>query len=203
MNNYPIFIPYQKSDLWGFSNPEKEVLIKCEYDEVMCFWGDTAIVKKNGLYGAINMEGKLYVPCKYPKYLTAVYREIFFSPATFFIENDEDGLDEDDFRCSPEQGTVSQYCGVDFIFKDGMYQFIDQKISSEHYEIVFPYYFNNLLWVKKHNKYGVITTDGKQVIPFMYDAVDFYDEDFPEYTFVELDGKWGVINWKNVQYWED
>jgi len=65
-------VPYQKENLWGYINEEKEVLIKPEYDMVGLFnlyLGKNnkphASVKKESKYGVINEKGELIIPIIY------------------------------------------------------------------------------------------------------------------------------------------
>lgn len=58
-------IPYRKGDLWGYSNPDKTVIIKPEYEEAHRFYEGFAAVKKGGKFGYINKEGKVVIPFKF------------------------------------------------------------------------------------------------------------------------------------------
>ena len=49
---------------------------------------------------------------------------------------------------------------------------------------------DNLLWFKKNGKLGIITTDGKEVVPFIYE--DIYSVD--GYFIVRLNGLAGILN---------
>jgi WG containing repeat len=58
-------IPYRQGDLWGYSGPYKNIVIKPEYEETDFFYEGFAIVKKGNKYGYINKEGKVVIPIKF------------------------------------------------------------------------------------------------------------------------------------------
>ena len=58
-------IPYRKGDLWGYSDVNKTIIIKPEYEEAQRFYEGYAAVKKAGKFGYINKEGKVVIPFKY------------------------------------------------------------------------------------------------------------------------------------------
>ena len=70
------YIPYRKSNRWGYCDSTKKVLIKPEYDSVAIFFAlnkidekdkYVAIVKKSGKYGLINKSGKVLIPIIYER----------------------------------------------------------------------------------------------------------------------------------------
>ena len=50
---------------WGFANSVKEIVIPCEYDEVLGFSGGFAAVRNDGKWGFVNAKGETLKPCKY------------------------------------------------------------------------------------------------------------------------------------------
>ena len=55
----------QIGNKWGFIDLQGKTVVKPQFDEVEDFnWG-YAIVRKNGLYGAVNSKGELEIPCDY------------------------------------------------------------------------------------------------------------------------------------------
>lgn len=91
-----LLLPYRKGNLWGFCTKDKTIVIPCEYDQTLRFQGDTAIVKRDGKYGAINRSGKLYVPIQYPS-LWQAHKEIYQ-----FEYGDPPEYDPKDYEPDPE-----------------------------------------------------------------------------------------------------
>ena len=58
-------IPIQKGDKWGFCNPDKEIVISCEYNWVNPFREELSRVSKDGKVGFINKKGIIVIDLKY------------------------------------------------------------------------------------------------------------------------------------------
>lgn len=58
-------IPYRQGDLWGYADPEKNIVIKPQFDEAEFFYEGFAVVKKGTKYGYINKAGKVVIPIKF------------------------------------------------------------------------------------------------------------------------------------------
>lgn len=195
----PLLIPYRKSTLWGYCTPGKTIVIPCEYGWAGTFTGDAAIVKKNGKYGAINRSGKVFFPFSYTS-LEQANHEIYGLEDGIILNGDPEM--EGDDGVPPEEGTVYEYAEVSFMYSNGRYILPNVSFPSQPYESL-ANFFDGLVWAKKEGKWGTLTPSGMQVIPFMYDDVEPFDEDYPTYAFVLLNHRWGVINRNNIQYWED
>lgn len=194
-----LFIPYRKSSLWGYCLPDKTIVIPCEYEWAGRFFGDAAVAKKGGKCGAINRSGKVFVPFSYTSLERAQCDIYNCDDSLLYDPNDpmmkgRDGI-------SPEEGGVYEYAGVKFIYVNRKYIYLDSSVSSDVYEALSDF-LEGLIWACKDGKWGAMEPTGKQVIPFMYEDAEPFDEDYPEYTFVALNGLCGVINRKNEQYWE-
>lgn len=70
------YIPYRKSNKWGYCDSTKKVLIKPAYDSVTVFFAlnkidekdkYVAVVKKSDKYGLINKAGKVLIPIIYER----------------------------------------------------------------------------------------------------------------------------------------
>lgn len=57
---------------------------------------------------------------------------------------------------------------------------------------------SDTLWVKKDNKWGLIDLNGKTILPFEYEEVDFsnWEDTTKPYTLVKKSGKWGMVDTK-------
>jgi hypothetical protein len=193
-----LLIPYRKSSLWGYCSPDKTIIIPCAYEWAGAFRGDAAIVMRKGKYGGINREGKLFIPCRYTSLAEAV-QEIY--------EDDDDELplalgDSDDSLClmsPPEEGEMGTYAGVEFRFSGGKYRALEETVSTESYDALGDFR-EGLIRVRKNKKWGAIDPSGKEIIPCMYDEMEPFDEDYPEYTLVLLNGQWGVIDQNTMSF---
>ena len=74
---------------------------------------------------------------------------------------------------------------------------------------------DNLARVKQNDKYGFIDKSGNNVIPCIYENIGTFDmqvnmkminnnlDKIKGLADVQFNGKWGYINKKGIQYWED
>jgi hypothetical protein len=107
---------------------------------------------------------------------------------------------------SLEEGEIQDCGGMSFVCSNGKFNAKVPAISSHAYENIGYFFFEQKgrpVWVKYHGKWGVISPSGDQLIPFLYEDVEPFEEDHPEYTWVSLNGQWGLIDYGNVQYWDD
>jgi hypothetical protein len=72
-------IPYRQGDLWGYSNPDKQIVIQPAYAEANWFVNGYAVVKKGSMYGYINTAGKVVIPFKF--YSAKPFRIGYFDDA--------------------------------------------------------------------------------------------------------------------------
>ncbi|MCU0425682.1 MAG: WG repeat-containing protein [Candidatus Kapabacteria bacterium] len=66
----PPLIPFNKGGTWGFCNPEREIVIPCQYDEAHFFRQSLAIVRSGVAYsdwhfGMISTTGEVVIPLEY------------------------------------------------------------------------------------------------------------------------------------------
>lgn len=61
----PQLIPYRKGDKWGFSKPDKTIVIECIYDKATWFSEEVSVVIKDKKYGYINKQGKTVINFEY------------------------------------------------------------------------------------------------------------------------------------------
>ncbi len=77
-------IPYRQGNLWGYSSPDRTIVIKPAYDEANWFVSGYAVVKKGTKYGYINRAGKLVIPAKF--YSAKPFRYGYFDNAGKHVE---------------------------------------------------------------------------------------------------------------------
>jgi hypothetical protein len=64
---YAGYIPFVKNGLWGYSDPDGNMVIPPKYDFAGIFEHDVAHVKLNNKWGVINKRGEEIIPVKYDK----------------------------------------------------------------------------------------------------------------------------------------
>lgn len=197
-------IEYKQDDKSFYNLILNKAITTSLYDAGGAFTDGLAIVKRIDKYGCINKIGKEVIEC--------VYDDIIIVSKT-------------DVR----------------VFHDGLWEVIDcygNKVTSDKYidsnltlKVILPliyqkctYLRDGLVKIKMNDKYGIIKLDGDEVVPCIYDAIDYkggwisvgangkygflditgkqiqpcvYDNAisfFSGWGVVEKDKKWGAIN---------
>ncbi|MFA4931726.1 MAG: WG repeat-containing protein [Caldisericia bacterium] len=194
-------IPYRKGDKWGFCNSNKKVIIPTVYDGARPFSDGIAMVQTNGKFGCINKDGSMVIP--------AIYSHIdAFSEDLALV-----GLDGE-YRYLDKTGKtiigLPSTCDSAGDFHDGRawvmmriekkgykYGFIDKEGNfavEPVYDRAFDFYSGSAV-VAVGQKYGVINTSGKRIVPVEYDQEAWLTSEGPipvavgdKFGFVDLDG---------------
>lgn len=172
----------------GVINSKFEEVIPCVYDNISSLLGKylfidgIAKVKKNGEYAIINPKNEIVVPFgKYRDFHMLTGNVI--EATTFYKEERKD-----------KRGNriiISTYVIID---KEG------NQLSDQEYEDIFDFY-KGFAVVRNEDMYGIIDSQGKEVIPckYIYDEFTRMDiKDFVDYGVVRIkkNGKWGLLNRK-------
>jgi len=80
------------------------------------------------------------------------------------------------------------------------FKFIKPNIASDASSNTKEEAIAMLIPYRKGDKWGYCDWNKKIVIPIQYDDVDFFREGLAR---VEINGKYGYIDKRNIQYWED
>lgn len=138
-------IPYRKSNKWGFSNSQKEIVIECNYDDIIIpFNGrnyDLALVQKNGKTCWVNNRGFEITPFAD---MTHQYTDKGISVIVLNKEID----------------SVLEYPNCLFVNKEGEILFDNDFLTSNGYQNGYCIAMN------QDRKYGVIDYLGKIIRPF-------------------------------------
>ncbi|GAA4849172.1 hypothetical protein GCM10023331_37300 [Algivirga pacifica] len=165
--NHPLF-RVKLGGKWGVLNKERQVLLPFVYDAIAPFVDGIANIKKEGQWGRVNQEGT-----------------IVLAPT----------IKADSLRT----------------FVDGLAITVNVKRSGqqkvlglvkESGEVVIPPSYDHLgdllaIWgkskertlVRKGGRYGVMNSQGKELIPCLYDTIAEIEQ---EVVIVQRQGKWGV-----------
>jgi WG containing repeat len=167
-------IPFRKGNLWGFSKPDKTIVIPCQYDEVHFFANHKALVRKGLKYGLINDAGKEIVPCQY-------YNPIEFheglakvAKSNCTISGKLKTIDSLALKKGITQKTETHLCDYGFVNEDG--------------EIVIPCIYPYASDFQEGH--ALVTVSGGH---YEWSPVDAYARQYLEYI-----GKRGFINKKGI-----
>lgn len=185
---------------WYFYDKNGSKIQLGEYEEV-CYCADgMAAVKKNGLYGFIDVKsGKLVIPCIYDDVKDAFYKGIakVFCKATgtymLISKNGKKICDDTEYPTYKyENYIITGYPKRGILDKNG--------------NILTPFIYKGLWHVETNGylrcentegKHGIIDTRNNIIIPFKYDNLSPYYNGETELIPVKKDGKWGYIDHSN------
>ena len=170
----------------GLFNRQGKLIVPFIYDDIHDFYDGLARVIKNNKIGYINTKGEEVIPCIY----------------------------DIGFRFSEDLALVVKEDSIMFINKEGEVVLSDINSKYEINRWFIPEFSNGLaLVMTKDGKCGFIDKAGKEVIPCVYDKIEFinpvgdggiaqiqYADYFSEgIACVKKDGKWGYINTKGEE----
>lgn len=186
-------LKYKENDKYGIINLEGKVITKAIYEEIESLTNKEGmlLVKESGKYGVINSRGKQiikseydsivgdgfytnvdnyklsgyivckktengyrygYINCKLKKLLDTEYNELY--------RVNKMTMSQDIYLIASKNGQVG-------IIKNKK-QIVDYAYQNIEYEVE-----NNLFKVERKNKYGVMDTNGKTILPVDYDELVF------------------------------
>ncbi len=201
--NYPNHFWIYKKGKAGLFYKNKE-FIACLYDQISPSYNESFKIKKGELVGVINSLGKLIIPIKYNNIYQSWEYEDEKNPK--FVWVTDDGLVEKkilDTKITPKYyGSISEkIVGVKDICGDcdDQYESIKKSLAKK-YDFVKIQIANNLAFVTKGNKIGVVDLDTEEeLVNPIYDEVEDYARDRDVKVFkVKLNGKYGLVKSNNL-----
>lgn len=201
-------IPYRAGDKWGYSTPDKNIVIEPKYAEANWFSEGMASVKINGKYGYINKQGKLVIPAKFT--VAKPFRKgfmpdkqtgedsVLFAGASLQANGYEICIDAKGNRMpkcpamnepatdKPLIPTGTKEKNYSLPNNDGLFDKIvdDYKTpgSNETYYIAL-----------KGDKYGVFNSKFETIVPFQYNSIKITRNEVEPFLLVNQGGMYGII----------
>ncbi len=182
-------IPYRQGNLWGYSTPDKNIIIKPVYKEANWFSEGFAAVKVGNKYGYINSLGVLMIPAKFT--IAKSFRKGYIPKA-----NNTNGdtvlfagasLKEDGYEiCINQKGktmlkcpamneinyeenripvkTISKQKNYSLSNSEGYFDKVTDDYKQEGSDEIFYVAIKN-------NMYGVINSKFEKIIPYDYSSI--------------------------------
>src|SRR6185437_16091828 len=162
-------IPVENEKGWGFYNFDGDQLIDCLYDNFRILHGKL-IVQKAGKWGVIDTKGNVLTDFKY-KELSFDGKNFWGTPVNKWtlknFKNESLATFEYD-SVKPADGTTTFIYSM--VGNYGLCDNTETPITSTIYDYIFRCE-DRLAIVKKRNKYGVITIEGKTLLPINYKQI--------------------------------
>jgi len=130
----------RNNEKWGTIKGNGEIIIPCEYDEILNLWGDRSYVKigytvrKDKLWGIISTNGVVFANCLYDKIVKVdYYNEEYQLLFAIVIVNNKYQMLRQDPKCLslfPEKG---EYDMINYLYGDNIYAggFFKVKLGSK------------------------------------------------------------------------
>ncbi|MEO7523374.1 MAG: WG repeat-containing protein, partial [Ferruginibacter sp.] len=204
-------IPFRSGDKWGYSTPDKNIVIAPSYSDANFFSEGYASVKVGNKYGYINKQGKLVIPAKFT--VAKPFRKgfvpdanktggdsVLFAGASLQASGYEVCIDIKGRTMSKcpaiNEGSASENKGPIASYErektyslpnnDGLFDKIvdDYTVtgSDEKYYIAL-----------KGDKYGVFNSKFETIVPFQYNSIKINRNDKNPFLQVNQAGMFGVI----------
>lgn len=188
-------LKYSKDGKYGIINFNGKKITSPIYDEIdtLQFKEGELLVKKDNKYGVINIKGAEIVKANYDK----IEADKYYDENTGYkdcgyivsITTDEgyrygyinkDGkellkTDYNDLYRILETSSEDAYLICAQNGKYGLYKNSKKEIDNEYQSLRYDE-FNNIIVALKGKQYGVLTMEGKQIVPFKYNQIDITGE---------------------------
>lgn len=191
-------LPIRKDDGFGYIDKTGKFVIPCSFDEADEFNEGIAWVRKGDYnnWGCIDKNGQTVLPFVYER------NEFHDGLAIISIESNRKRLfgymDKHGKTVIPCIYTYAAHfhCGVAAVRKDDKWFYIDKQ--GKQVKELLPYSSKDLKFHEgyaiidsKEGKYGFLNTQGRIIIPCVYDEVKNYNDGL---AWVCKDSKWGCID---------
>jgi len=180
-----------KSDYgWGFMDTKGDTIISPDYQSVMDFKNDMAVVNRHDKKGVIDKQGKIIIPVKYDQ--LSIYNEYIRvgngNKWGLINKNRKEILPLNyDFISNPKDDLVLLKSGVDkFIYNLKSGEKIDVKTD------IVDYAGEGLWLVEVNGKMGLCDITGKIVTQRLYDLIYQFQEGKAVYNLGQ--DRWGYLN---------
>ncbi len=179
---------YQKGgvfgETWGIVDETGTEIVPCQYDSIENYCDGVAVVEKDGLEGVVDLEGNEILPCQYEyidNYRNGWARLRDQEGDIYFV--DTQGNIVIDAQRGPWR-YISGCVGDNYISvgKDEEKRFLVRRdeyysgntVVPDEYEAVY-YAGEDMFRVCKDGKYGILTADGRLLVPCEYDDISWKD----------------------------
>lgn len=184
-------LKYSKDGKYGIIDFEGNKITKAIYEEIdtLQYKEGELLVKKDGKYGVINLKGTLLVKTNYDKIeADKFYNEEYgYKKSGYIVSN----TTEEGYRygyvdlngkeiIETKYNDISRITEIDdnniyiICAENGKYGLIknSEKIIENEYQAIIYTKSNNTLTALKGKKYGVMSIEGKIIVPFEYKQID-------------------------------
>lgn len=187
------------NDLWGFIDPDGKIVIEPQFDEVIDFKNGISIVNVSNHWGLIDKKGDWLVDPKFDeikKFSNGIAPAKIFNPKARsskwgFID------EKANFVINPEFDELKKFVdGFANAKSNGKWGVIDKNgnwIISPLYDEIGEFSEAGMAQVKIKNKIGLISQDGKEIVPVQITKIGSY-----HYSsiglWVKINNKWGFLD---------
>lgn len=169
IQNYDNGTAIVKNKRFGLIDEKGDEVLPCEYDSITEVYDSYRIIKKNKKYGFVNLDGELKGDCKYND---------FYHWRNYV-------------RMKP-----TSYIPLELNNKWGFLNIEGEPVTQFKYENFSQ--IDDSFFVAKYNGfYGVSDYEGKVIIPFKYQDIEYRPFSDCKISFVKQNNMYGVVNSKN------
>ena len=190
----------------GFIDKTGGVVVPLQYDDAEDFSRGLAVVEMNEKRGLVDKNGKVILPCQY-SYIAYYGDSMIQAGKRNRDQFDIFNLEGELIVSAVSENTVGwwsadQETGLSFdvLTKGKKHGIIDSRgiiVAPFEYDIIHEVFSQreDLAAAMKNGKWGFINRNGKEVTPFEFEGISYFNEGPAA---VKKDGKWGFIG-KNCE----
>ncbi len=204
-------IPYRSGDKWGYSSPEKNILITPKYAETSWFSEGYAAVRIGKKWGYINKAGKLVIPAKYtvaksfrkgylPNATKSGGDSILFAgaslkPSGYEVCINTKGVTLPKCPAIPENSVAQNQIPIQSVVTQRTYSVPNNNGLFDKIENDYKIAGSNETYyiAQKGGMYGVFNTKFDTIVPFNFNRIELLNSGDHQYLKVTKDGKSGLV----------
>lgn len=160
-----------KAGLYAYDG--KVIINPAEYDDMLVYNDGLCAVAKDSLWGLIDLDGKVIMPCKYQDI------NLYKSDEHIVVTNvhGKDGLTDraGNVICEPKYDYIAR-CdeGMFAVRQNGKTGFInkDGKLVVPAIYDAYKEFHNGCVPVARNGKWTLVDTQGKELLPAIYDSIN-------------------------------
>ena len=204
-------IPYRSGDKWGYSTPDRKIVINPAYNDANFFSEGYASVKVGNKYGYINKQGKLVIPAKFtvakpfrkgymPSKTKADGDSVLFAGASLQASGYEicintKGMTMPKCPAINESSASENSAPIATAVKEKTYSLpnsagLFDKVIDDY---TVPGSDEKYYIALKGDKYGVFNSKFETIVPFQYNSIKINKNDTDPFLQVNEAGMFGII----------
>jgi len=166
----------KKGNNSGIVDINNNIVLPLEYDSLIFESSDAVIAEKDGKFGIVNIYGNIRLPFIYSSisYYSDNIIGVTQNGVVSYIDINRN-VKFENIRMR-EYYSDNVFVAMDIKTLDcAIYDIEGNMLSGYNLTGYHKYYSDNIIIVKKNDKYGIIDMYGNEILPFVYKEISYYE----------------------------